>query len=168
MICADLPDPNVDSAFEAASLLEVANQTTARRIVGLGNGRREQKIDTSFKLQERSGSSLECPRGSRARYRRSALDRGYAYTAAGDQNFPATLILPQVAPSDAAWVTLQHAAGQSIETGGTTHQNQLTGTYSKTITEQLGIQLQDGFNWFDLGKSSASGFQNLGVTVNIR
>ena len=91
---------------------------------------------------------------------------GYAYTAAGDRNFPATLILPQVAPSDAAWVPFSTQPVSPSETGGTTRENQLTGTYSKTITEQLGIQLQDGFNWFDrLGKSSASGFQNLGVTI---
>jgi hypothetical protein len=91
---------------------------------------------------------------------------GYAYTAAGDRNFPATLILPQVAPSDAAWVPFSTQPVSPSETGGTTRENRLTGTYSKTITEQLGIQLEDGFNWFDrLGKTSASGFQNLEVTI---
>jgi hypothetical protein len=63
---------------------------------------------------------------------------GNAYTAAGDRNFPATLILPQVAPSDALWGnirTLPMANG---------HQTKFTGTYSKLITEQLGIQFQGG------------------------
>lgn len=94
---------------------------------------------------------------------------GHAYTAAGDRNFPATLILPQVAPSDAAWVPFSSQPFSPSETGGTTRENQLTGNYSKTITEQLGVQLEDGYNWFDrLGKSSVSGFQNLDVTIQYR
>ena len=64
---------------------------------------------------------------------------GVAYTAAGDRNFPATLILPQVAPSDAFWITPQTLP----MTGG--RQTQLTGTYSKTITERFGLQFEDGF-----------------------
>ena len=65
-----------------------------------------KKIDHATKSPERSGSSLEHQRGSRARDRRSEpRPRATAYTAAGDRNFPATLILPQVAPSDAVWVS---------------------------------------------------------------
>ena len=61
-----------------------------------------------------------------------------AYTAAGDREFAATLILPQIAPTDAFWGSFntQHQTN-GVET-------QLTGTYSKTITERLGIQFQDG------------------------
>ena len=91
---------------------------------------------------------------------------GHAYTAAGDRTFPATLILPQVAPSDAAWMPFSTLPFNPSESRGITRENTLTGTYSKTITEQLGIQLQDGYNWFNrLGQSSASGFQNLNVTI---
>jgi hypothetical protein len=64
---------------------------------------------------------------------------GIAYTSAGDRNFPATLVLPQVAPSDAFWITPQTLP----MTGG--RQTQLTGTYTKTITERFGLQFEDGF-----------------------
>jgi hypothetical protein len=64
---------------------------------------------------------------------------GKAYTSAGDRNFPATLVLPQVAPSDAFWITPQTLP----MTGG--RQTQFTGTYTKTITERFGLQFEDGF-----------------------
>ncbi len=69
---------------------------------------------------------------------------GNAYTAAGDRNFPATLTLPQVAPSDGFWVTPQETqtAGGTPPNGT---QTQFTGTYSKTITERLGIQFEGGY-----------------------
>jgi hypothetical protein len=55
----------------------------------------------------------------------------YAYTAAGDRNFPATLILPQVAPSDAAWVRFGTQPFDGVATGDVTRQNQFTGFYNK-------------------------------------
>src|SRR5689334_12458355 len=57
-----------------------------------------------------------------------------AYTAAGDRNFPATLVLPQIAPSDAFWFT---PSTQPTTKG---QQTQVTGTYSKLITERFSIQ----------------------------
>jgi hypothetical protein len=80
---------------------------------------------------------------------------GNAYTAAGDRNFPATLILPQVAPSDALWGnirTLPMANG---------HQTKFTGTYSKLITEQLGIQFQGGIT----RKASVNSAQKFNVLL---
>jgi hypothetical protein len=80
---------------------------------------------------------------------------GNAYTAAGDRNFPATLILPQVAPSDALWDnirTLPMANG---------HQTKFTGTYSKLITEQLGIQFQGGIT----RKASVNSAQKFNVLL---
>src|SRR4051812_23043344 len=61
-----------------------------------------------------------------------------AYTAAGDRNFPATLVLPQIAPSDAFWIT---PSTQPTMYG---QQTSITGTYSKLITERLGIQIDGG------------------------
>ena len=66
---------------------------------------------------------------------------GNAYTAAGDRNFPATLILPQVGPSDAFWSNV------GTQPMATTRQTELDGTYSKLITERLGIQLEGGVTW---------------------
>jgi len=62
-----------------------------------------------------------------------------AYTAAGDRNFPATLVLPQIAPSDAFWIT---PSTQPTVNGQLTT---VSGTYSKLITERLGIQIGSGF-----------------------
>lgn len=81
---------------------------------------------------------------------------GNAYTAAGDRTFPATLLLPQVAPSDAFWGTFN---AQPM-TSGT--QTQFTGTYSKTITERLGIQFDGGLT----GSNSAYKAQNSDVLLN--
>ena len=50
---------------------------------------------------------------------------GSAYTAAGDRNFPATLKLPQIAPTDALWVDF---SSQPMANGDPA---QFTGNYSK-------------------------------------
>jgi hypothetical protein len=149
-----------------AHLMRIERPTTARRLVGLGNC----GVSRILTLHSRCGDGHKC-RWSVCAVLALAIGglpstAGYAYTAAGDRNFPATLILPQVAPSDAAWVPFSTQPVSPSKSGGTTRENQLAGTYSKTITEQLGIQLEDGFNWFDrLGKSSVSGFQNLDVSI---
>jgi hypothetical protein len=80
---------------------------------------------------------------------------GNAYTAAGDRNFPATLILPQVGPSDASWgniSTQPMAKGQLTE---------FTGTYNKLITEQLGIQFKGGIT----RQASVNRTQNFNVLL---
>jgi hypothetical protein len=59
-----------------------------------------------------------------------------AYTAAGDRIFPATLLLPQAAPADQLYmmpVTVPMARGRSTTA---------TFTYGKTITDDLGIQVE--------------------------
>jgi hypothetical protein len=68
----------------------------------------------------------------------------YAYTAAGDRNFPANLLLPQIAPSDAIWINFQTQPIANGSEGQIQVTTPFTGTYSKTITEQFGIQLEDG------------------------
>ena len=90
----------------------------------------------------------------------------YAYTAAGDRNFPALLILPQVAPSDAVWGSFATQPMNAFGTGDPTRQNQFTGDYSKTITERLGIQFQGGLTQLDrLQTSSVTGAQNFEVLL---
>jgi hypothetical protein len=61
-----------------------------------------------------------------------------AYTAAGDRNFPATLILPQIAPTDALWLPV------SYQPMANANQTQFIPTFSKMITEQLGVQFEGG------------------------
>ena len=79
-----------------------------------------------------------------------------AYTAAGDRIFPATILLPQAAPTDALYVT---PSTQPVSGGNATN---LTVTQDKLLTERLGIGIQDGYNW--IGRNNAStlvGWQNL-------
>jgi hypothetical protein len=83
-----------------------------------------------------------------------------AYTAAGDRIFPATILLPQAAPTDALYVT---PSSQPVSGGNATN---LTVTLDKLLTERLGIGIQDGYNW--IGRNNAStlvGWQNLQAYV---
>ncbi len=80
---------------------------------------------------------------------------GNAYTAAGDRNFPATLILPQVHLEDFIYGTF---SAQPTTSGS---QTQFAVTYNKAITERLSLQLADGLT--RLG--SVTGAQNFTVLL---
>ena len=167
MICANLPDQSGTAHSPTVSLLGVANQTTAQA---------DRRFGEWSSVSRRSTCHSNCRNGPDRRWSVSAVlalaiggltpTAGYAYTAAGDRNFPATLILPQIAPSDAVWVPFSTQPVSRSEIGDTTRKNQFTGNYSKTITERLGIQFQDGYNWFNrLGTSSVTGAQNFDVLL---
>src|SRR6516164_11234247 len=81
-----------------------------------------------------------------------------AYTAAGDRNFPAQLVLPQSGPADAFWVPISTQPFEAVNLDETTRQTAFDLTYSKLITERLGIQLGYGLSHLDrLGDSSVTG-----------
>ena len=80
---------------------------------------------------------------------------GHAYTAAGDRTFSANLLLDQIAPSDAFWTTYQTQPAAGAEFSS------FSGTYAKTITERLGIQLSDGI----LRTGSVSGAANFDALI---
>ena len=90
-----------------------------------------------------------------------------AYTAAGDRIFPATIVLPQNAPSDDLYLTPSTQPLYSAILPGST--DRLTNgsiTYDKTITERLSVGFTDGYNRFDqAGAGTASGWQNLQTMV---
>ncbi len=90
-----------------------------------------------------------------------------AYTAAGDRLFPATIVLPQNAPSDDLYLTTSTQPLYSATLPGST--DRLTNgsiTYDKTITERLSVGFTDGYNRFDqAGAGTASGWQNLQTMV---
>jgi hypothetical protein len=90
-----------------------------------------------------------------------------AYTAAGDRLFPATILLPQVAPSDDAYFTTSTQPLPSAAVPGSTDRlTNLSAVYNKTLTERLSIGFEDGWNRFDqAGAGTASGFQNLETTI---
>src|SRR5215204_5081600 len=84
-----------------------------------------------------------------------------AYTAAGDRIFAATGILPQIAPSDQfyTWGGMQPLAGGAV--GAPRRATTFGAAYEKTITERLGIHLEDVWAKLDrTGAGSLYGFQN--------
>lgn len=83
-----------------------------------------------------------------------------AYTAAGDRLFPATVLLPQIAPSDEAYVTASTLPTTAGRTTG------LSSFYDKSITERLGIGVEEGYGWLDRRRASTvSGWNNTEVTL---
>ncbi len=84
-----------------------------------------------------------------------------AYTAAGDRTFPATILIPQIAPTDEFYLTTSAthpAPGRDL--------TNFTSVYNKTITERLSFGIKDGYNWLDRpGVATLSGFQNLETTA---
>src|SRR3954453_8281013 len=78
-----------------------------------------------------------------------------AYTAAGDRNFPAQLILPQISPTDALWLPISTLPMGAIKTTDPTRQTNFGGTYSKLITEDLGIEFEDGLIHHDRLRASS-------------
>ncbi len=85
----------------------------------------------------------------------------HAYSAAGDRLFPATLVLPQIAPGDEFYINefnLRHRGGP---VGMPTRANNLTVTYTKTLTGRLGIVIDETWTRLDLaGGGAAYGWQN--------
>jgi hypothetical protein len=100
---------------------------------------------------------------------------GYGWTSVGEyRNFPATLIVPQITATDGFWFNpstqpFQGVApmmGMAPTANATTRQSQFPGTYSKMITERLGIQFSDRFEQNDrLGTSSVRGAQNFAALL---
>jgi hypothetical protein len=87
-----------------------------------------------------------------------------AYTAAGDRVFPATLVLPQIAPTDEFYVwgwTLPLGGGA---VGAPDRISTFNAVYAKTITDSLGVVINSGalnYTRIDrVGAGSLSGFQN--------
>jgi hypothetical protein len=89
-----------------------------------------------------------------------------AYTAAGDRNFPALLILPQIGPTDSLWIPISTMPMEALQTTDPTRDTSFEGTYSKLITEELGIQLGDGLVHRNrLHASSVTGAQNFSALL---
>jgi hypothetical protein len=80
-----------------------------------------------------------------------------AYTAAGDRLFPATGILPQIAPGDEfyIWGWTVPLAGGAV--GAPDRASNFGAVFDKTITERLGIHFED--SWFRLDRVRAGSLQ---------
>ena len=91
----------------------------------------------------------------------------HAYTSAGDRSFPATILLPQIAPSDEFYFRSTtrsfHGATDPSDSDRLTN---LSGVFDKTITERFGVTVEDGYNWLSrAGGPTLTGWQNLEVSL---
>jgi hypothetical protein len=89
-----------------------------------------------------------------------------AYTAAGDRLFPATLLLPQITPGDEFYFNVFSLPLTPNGPGGPSHNLNLTTTVQKTITERLGVTLDE--TWGDLshaGGKDSYGWQNFDTAI---
>jgi hypothetical protein len=90
----------------------------------------------------------------------------FAYSAAGDRLFPATLVLPQFAPGDEFydWDSTQPQTPAGI--GSATRESDFTAGFDKTITDRLGIAVEETWTRLDrVGKGTWSAMQNLDTEV---
>jgi hypothetical protein len=91
---------------------------------------------------------------------------GQAYTAAGDRIFPATLILPQVAPTDEFYLNVATQPFAAATPGARRRETDFTGVFTKTLTERLGVQFEGAFTRLDRHMAGpAEGWQNLEIAV---
>lgn len=89
-----------------------------------------------------------------------------AYTAAGDRIMPATVLLPQLAPSDEFYMTGVTLPQQPTAGGPTGRLSTLSATYSKTITDRFSVTLTEAYQWTDPGQGrTLTGWQNTQASV---
>jgi hypothetical protein len=90
-----------------------------------------------------------------------------AYPAAGDRIFPATLLNPQIAPSDELYITPSYQPIDSGSVAGASdHLTNLSATYDKTITDALGVGATVGYDVLDRAVGGETGgWQNLQTFV---
>jgi hypothetical protein len=84
-----------------------------------------------------------------------------AYSDAGDRKFPASLILPQIAPGDEFYVDYSYLPLSGGHFGASTDNNSLNIVYAKTITDNLGIFVEESYTRLGrVGTGNAYGWQN--------
>jgi hypothetical protein len=89
-----------------------------------------------------------------------------AYSAAGDRLFPATLTLPQIAPGDEFYGWSSTLPHNGELPGAPTRSNNLHATYMKTLTERLGIVIEEQWTRLDrAGRRPSYGWQNLDMEL---
>jgi hypothetical protein len=85
----------------------------------------------------------------------------HAYTASGDRNFPATLVLPQLAPGDESYFNYTTLPQPSGGPGTPTRESSFTAVLGKTITDDFGIFIEETYSWNKLqGGGTDYGWQN--------
>jgi len=89
-----------------------------------------------------------------------------AYTASGDRNFPATLILPQLAPGDELYLNYNMLPLSGSGAGAVSRSTNFTVVYGKTITDNLGIFLEETYTGDAVGGAGTLwGWQNQTASI---
>jgi len=79
-----------------------------------------------------------------------------AYTTAGDRGFPATILLPQIAPSDEFYATVL-----SQPSGGGARDTNFSAVYDKSITDRFGVFVSEVYTISNPGPGpNVYGWQN--------
>jgi len=90
----------------------------------------------------------------------------FAYSASGDRLFPATLVLPQIAPGDEFYIWADTLPQTPAGVGTGTRQSNFTAVYAKTITDRLGIVVEETWTRLDrVAKGSWSAMQNFDTEI---
>src|SRR5712691_11341498 len=96
----------------------------------------------------------------------SPANQAFAYSATGDRLFPATLVLPQIAPGDEFYVWADTLAQTPSGVGSGTRQSNFSAVYAKTITDRLGVVVEETWTRLDrVAKGSWSAMQNLDTEI---
>jgi hypothetical protein len=96
----------------------------------------------------------------------SPANPAFAYGATGDRLFPATLVLPQIAPGDEFYVWADTLPQTPSGEGTGTRQSNFSAVYAKTITDRLGIVVEETWTRLDrVAKGSWSAMQNLDTEI---
>jgi hypothetical protein len=86
----------------------------------------------------------------------------HAFVATGDRVFPGTLILPQIAPTDEAYIQGATPFSGVTPVPPSNRRTDAIGFFGKTLTEDLGIRFRDVYTRLDPpGRSSRYGWQTL-------
>jgi hypothetical protein len=89
-----------------------------------------------------------------------------AYSAAGDRLFPATLNLPQIAPGDEFYIWGNTVPRNGGPVGAGTRRSGIAAIYGKTITERLGIVVEENWTRLDrVAKHPWSAWQSLDTEI---
>jgi hypothetical protein len=92
----------------------------------------------------------------------AVAERADAYTATGDRVFPATLVLLQIAPGDELYLNYSMLPLSGGTVGAPNRASNFTATYGKTITDRLGVYVEETYTGIgQVGSGTLWGWQNL-------
>jgi len=96
-----------------------------------------------------------------------SFDRtAFAYTAAGDRVFPATILLPQISPGDEFYTNIMDMPLTPSGPGTPNHQTNFNAVYAKTITDRLGVFIEETYTRLGtIGGGTLSGWQNVDMSL---